>query len=192
MTRPRRSTRITRLHSYHGAVRPCAPHRYSAPHRICCLGFSRARPDRRPTLAPLADPHRRGDRFPRSVQDPDLSSRHLHAGRRLGSQQAPPRLIPRYDLNLGFDVNQKLSTRHQWFTRVRLLRSHLTRSRRAVSATLTTPALDRRSLRWFAASPCRATTEGHTSISCTAPPSPTQPLPQVTSDVRGHTGRGFF
>ena len=31
MTRPRRSTRITRLHSYHGAVRPCATHRYSTP-----------------------------------------------------------------------------------------------------------------------------------------------------------------
>src|SRR3954452_23391725 len=103
------------------------------------------------------------------MQDPDLSSRHLHAGHRAGSQQAPPTLIPRHGLGLGFDAIQKLSTRHQWFTHVRLLRPHLTRSRRAVSATLTPSALNRRSLRWFAASPCRAAAEGHTSISGTAP-----------------------
>jgi hypothetical protein len=41
--------------------------------------------------------------------------------------------------------------------------------RRDFSATLTTPALDRRSSRWFGASPCRAAPEGQTSISCTAP-----------------------
>jgi hypothetical protein len=40
---------------------------------------------------------------------------------------------------------------------------------RDFSATLTTPALDRRSSRWFEASPCRAAPEGQTSISCTAP-----------------------
>src|SRR5680860_678112 len=57
--------------------------------------------------------------------------------------------------------------RQQWFTHVRLPVAHLTRSRRAFSATLTTSALDRRSLRWFGASPCRAAPEGQTSISCT-------------------------
>src|SRR5215218_6210680 len=41
--------------------------------------------------------------------------------------------------------------------------------RRDFSATLTTPALDRRSSRWFGASPCRAAPEGQASISCTAP-----------------------
>jgi len=46
--------------------------------------------------------------------------------------------------------------------------------RRDFSATLTTPALNRRSSRWFEASPCRAASEGQTSISCTAPPSVTR------------------
>ena len=50
--------------------------------------------------------------------------------------------------------------RQQWFTHVRLLVAHLTRSCRAFSATLTTPALDRRSLRWFGLSACTASPEG--------------------------------
>jgi hypothetical protein len=54
--------------------------------------------------------------------------------------------------------------RQQWFTHVRLLVAHLTRSRRAFSATLTTPALDRRSLRWFGLPACTAGPEGQTSI----------------------------
>jgi membrane dipeptidase len=66
---------------------------------------------------------------------------------------------------LGFDVILGLSTRHQWFTCIRLPDSHLTGSRLAFSATLTTPALYRRSLRWFEASPCRAAPED-------LPPSP--------------------
>jgi hypothetical protein len=39
--------------------------------------------------------------------------------------------------------------RQQWFTQVRLLVAHLTRYKQAVSATLTTLALNQRSLRWF-------------------------------------------
>jgi hypothetical protein len=39
-------------------------------------------------------PSHRGDRFPRSTQEPEPRSRRLHAGRRLGSKQVPPRLIP--------------------------------------------------------------------------------------------------
>jgi hypothetical protein len=58
-----------------------------------------------------------------------------------------------------FGVIKSLSTRQQWFTHVRLLVAYLTRSWRAVSATLTTPALDRRSLRWFGISACTATPE---------------------------------
>src|SRR6266511_1182817 len=60
----------------------------------------------------------------------------------------------------GFDAIYTLSTRHQRFASARLLSSYLTHSRRAFSATLTTPALDRRSLRWFETSPCRAIPEG--------------------------------
>src|SRR6266704_1579436 len=47
---------------------------------------------------------------------------------------------------------------------------HLTRSCRAFSQTLTTPALNRRSSRWFAASSCKAAAEG-------LPPSLTQHRP---------------
>ena len=54
--------------------------------------------------APLAGSPCRGDRFPRSMQEPEPSSRHLHAGRHLGSQQAPPRLIPGLQSIPGFDV----------------------------------------------------------------------------------------
>jgi hypothetical protein len=111
----------------------------------------------------------RGDRFPCSTQEPEPRSRHLHAGHHLASRQAPARLVPEQLLDPGFDVIQAVSTRHQWFASARLRDSHLTRSRRAVSATLTTPALDRRSLRWFAASPCRAATGGPTPISRAAP-----------------------
>ena len=89
--------------------------------------------------------------------------------------RSPPRLIPRARLNLGFDAISTLSTRHQWFTRVRLPGSHLTHCSCAFSATLTTPALDRRSLRWFEASPCRAAPEG-------LPPSLMQPA-SVGSDL---------
>ena len=43
----------------------------------------------------------------------------------------------------------KLSTLPQWFAYARLPGLHLTRSRHAVSASLTTPALNRRSMRWL-------------------------------------------
>ena len=81
--------------------------------------------------------------------------------------QDPAKLIPGSSTHPGFDAISPDPTLQQWFTRVRPLGSHLTRSRRALSATLTTPALNRRSLRWFEASPCKATPEGHTSISHT-------------------------
>src|SRR5215471_21542562 len=69
---------------------------------------------------------------------------------------------------LSSDVILDVSTLHLWFTCVRLPGSYLTHSLCAFSVTLTTPALDRRSSRWFEASPCRAAPEGQ-------PPSPTQP-----------------
>jgi hypothetical protein len=39
-------------------------------------------------------PCQRGDRFPRSTHQPGPWSRRLPAGRRLGSMQVPPRLLP--------------------------------------------------------------------------------------------------
>jgi hypothetical protein len=38
-------------------------------------------------------PSHRGDRFPRSTQEPKSGSRHLYAGRRSGSKQVSPELI---------------------------------------------------------------------------------------------------
>ena len=61
-----------------------------------------------------------------------------------------------------------LSTRRQRFAFARLPGPHLTHSGCAFSATLTTPALDRRSLRWFGTSPCRAIPGGRSPISGTA------------------------
>jgi hypothetical protein len=154
MARPLRSTGITRLHRYYGTSRPCAPHRYSAPHGVRRLGVSLSRP------ATSGPPVHRGDTFPRSARKPGPRSRRLHAGHHLGSKQVSPRLIPGPHLRPGFDAVLILSTRHQRFAFARLRDPHLTRSRRAFSATLSTPALDRRTWRWFAASPCRTAAEG--------------------------------
>ena len=65
--------------------------------------------------------------------------------------QDPPKLIPGPALFPGSDTICCISTRHQWFAFARLSVSHLTGSCPAFSATLTTPALDQRSLRWFEA-----------------------------------------
>ena len=65
----------------------------------------------------------------------------------------PPRLVPGQRHLPGFDIVDTLSTRHQRFAFARLSETHLTGSSPAFSATLTTTALDRRSLRWFGALP---------------------------------------
>ena len=52
-----------------------------------------------------------------------------------------------------------VSMRQQWFTHVRLLIAHLPRYSETSPAALTTPALNRRSLRWFGISACTATPE---------------------------------
>jgi probable F420-dependent oxidoreductase len=94
---------------------------------------------------------------------------HRHAGRRMGELAASlgvdPKTVRKYTapaLAAGSNPGgPPLSTtqwcdlaaswmRQRWFTHVRLLVAHLTRSCRAFIATLTTPALDRRSLRCLA------------------------------------------
>jgi hypothetical protein len=111
--------------------------------------------------APLARSPCRGDRFPRSMQEPEPSSRHLHAGRHLGSRQAPPRLVPGLQSIPGFDVT--FLFRHVISGSLSLaFLAHTCRAqRRDFPATLTTTALDRSSSRWFAASACTAAAEGH-------------------------------
>ncbi len=108
---------------------------------------------------PEANHRFRDDRFSRSTPEPEPSSRHLHAGHHLGSKQVAPRLLPRHGASSVL-MSSNVSTRRQWFTRVRLLGSYLAALVVRLSVTLTTPALDRRSLRRFGVSPCRATPEG--------------------------------
>jgi hypothetical protein len=191
MIRLLRSARITRHHHYYKTVRPCAPHRYSPPHGFRRLEFSLFRPGGPSTSTHLNWPHYRNDRFPCSTPAPEPGSRPLHAGHRLGSKQVPPRLIPRQSSGLGSDVIQSISTRHRGFALARLPDPHLTRSRLAFSATLNTPALDRRTLRWFATTPCRAATED-------LPPSLEQhrnsnhQLHPAAITLMAHEGRRFF
>ena len=59
--------------------------------------------------------------------------------------------------------------RQQWFTHVRLPAAHLTHSPAGLlTATLTTPALYRRSLRWFGLPTCIGEPGGPASITGTA------------------------
>src|SRR6266542_1698296 len=91
----------------------------------------------------------------------------------------------------GSDITLSISTLPQGFGFTRLHDPHLTRSCRAFSATLTTPALNRRSSRWFAASSCKAAAEG-------LPPSLAQHRRQQAAPTRpagyrsGHTYAAAF
>src|SRR5215813_10083235 len=82
---------------------------------------------------------------------PDRRTRraHLHLSYSYASPFGPAILVTQP----GFDIVYTLSTRHQRFARARLSQTHLTGSGPAFSATLTTAALDRSSLRWFGACP---------------------------------------
>jgi hypothetical protein len=115
----------------------------------------------RANAAPLARSPCRGDRFPRSMQEPRPRSRHLHAEHHLANQQAPARLIPGLQSIPGFDVN--LFLRHVISGSLAL--AFVIHTCRAHGATfppmLTTTALDRSSSGWFAASACTAAAEGH-------------------------------
>jgi hypothetical protein len=98
-------------------VRPCAPHRFSAPRRSCSLGSSLSQPGTETGWSPMNGRRCRGDRFTRSAQEPELSSRHLYAGHRLGSRQVAPKLIPRERLpsdsmsSLTFDTSSAVRLR---------------------------------------------------------------------------------
>jgi hypothetical protein len=73
-------------------------------------------------------PYHRGDRLPRSAQEPRSGSRHLYAGRHPGSKQVPPGFILGHRKNPSFDVVHYVSTPHQWFAHARLPDPHLPRS----------------------------------------------------------------
>ena len=74
--------------------------------------------------------------------------------------RSPSRLIPGHSIFPGFDIIHSLSTRHQWFTRVRLLGPHLTRVSLPFPSTLTTRALYPRSLRRFETCSCKPVPRG--------------------------------
>jgi hypothetical protein len=166
MTRPRRSTRITRSQLPRGGP----PLRHA----------SLLKPSRFQPLGPLAladsehHPH-----FAVRGITAQVPTFHTEAqaklapppcrtppGQSAGSRQAPhePELQARFRCRL------PVSTRPQWFTLARLLDPYLTHSQARRFPQRTTPALYRRSLRWFAASPYKATTEDH---------QPKQPDPSI-------------
>ncbi len=107
-----------------------------------------------------AFPLHRNDRFPRSLQKPESSSRRLYAGCRLDSKQVSSRLVPGQRLKPGFD---NISPCFDTSSAVRLRSSPCftpDRSCPAFSLTLTTSALYQSSLRWFKACSCKPALRG--------------------------------
>jgi len=126
-----------------------------------------------------------GHTFPCSAPAPMPGSRLLHAGHRLGSKQVAPRLHPEDAHIPRFRCRQSISTLHRRFASARLPDPHLTRSNALpFPATLSTPTLNRRTLRWFATTPCRATTED-------LPPSLVQHRKQHPQHVTGRSSRSW-
>ena len=88
-------------------------------------------------------------RFSRSIRKPGRASRRLHAGCRSGGIRTSPELIPEEGSPLVLTSPNPFSTLLQRFACARLSRPCLPESRPGVSATLTTTAFDRSSLRWL-------------------------------------------
>jgi hypothetical protein len=162
MTRPLRSARITGPQRYYETVRPRAPRRYSAPRGGGRLGISLSPPARRAGDSIGAT----GSHVPRK------SPGQTRAAYMPDAIWAVSRLPPDLSRSPGHaPVSTPLrfvTTRHQRFASARLPDPHLTRSLpRLFPQRSPRTALNRRSLRWFGASPCRATPED-------LPPSPAQ------------------
>ena len=87
-------------------------------------------------------------RFSRSIRKPGRASRRLHAGCRSGSIRHPPSRSQRKGHPPVLTSPNPLSTLLQWFACARLSRPCLPKSCPGVSATLTTTAFARSSLRW--------------------------------------------
>ena len=153
-TRPLRSTRITGLHHYYETVCPRAPRRYSAPCGDVRLEYS---------LSPPA--HQAGDSVGATGSHvPCKSPDQARAAYMPDATRAVSRLPP--DLSRGPGLApistplEFITTRHQRFALARLPDPYLTRSLpRLFPLRSPRPALNRRSQRWFEASPCRATPE---------------------------------
>src|SRR5262244_127642 len=109
------STRITGLPRSYGPVRPCASHRYSAPHGSATWSSPLASRRQVPTF------RTRASRWPHAVFMPVTT-------RTVGRH--PPSFFPGQQLEPGLGDVPTLSTRHQRFTCVRLASAHLTGSPR--------------------------------------------------------------
>jgi hypothetical protein len=169
MTRPLRSARITRHHRYYETVRPCASLPVLNPLRLITSWSAPSRPGWLPgTLS-----RRQVPAFP--CRSPNQARATYMPDTTWAVSRYPPDSSQRQDQSPVL-MSSELSTLQRWFARARLLDPYLTRSRHAVSASLTTPALNRRSMRWFEATPCRAAPEG-------PPPSPAQLLASAEPDL---------
>ena len=143
---------------YYELLRPCAPHRYSDPcgssHSdvSLCIGATGSHV-----------PYKSLIRL-RAAYVPDVARAVFRTA---------PELIPGARRPPGFDIAYGISTLHQRFACARLSGSHLTGSCPPFAATLTTIALDDRSLQGFEAAPDRWPRGAcpHLSYSTTPPPS---------------------
>ena len=162
MTRPLCSIEFPRLHRSYGSLRPCASHRASHP-----WGSA-------PWISPFTSRRQVPTFHTRSLASVLLRYPNRPDRRREVLVQGHATFMPgaaQPSCRLPLDssrVNDSPRFRHRPYAfdtlpvvhPLRLPAPYLTRSRRAVSVTLTTPALDRSSARRFGASPCRAAPRG--------------------------------
>ena len=156
MSRPLRSTPITGASSLLRAGPPARPHRYSTPHSFCCSTRSLSPPA---TFPGHRQPYRH---TPSHVPCSSCrsGSRRLHTGHHLASKRVSARFIPKIYTDLGFDVVSCISMLRRRFALARLPDPYLTRSSpRLFPQRSPRPAFNRRGLRWFGTSPCRAIPE---------------------------------
>ena len=121
----------------HGPVRPCAPHRYSRTRSVRCLWFSLLRPATPAVSIGATVPCQR--------------LRRAHVTPRRAFVLGPP-TDPSFDaIVVSFRCVSSGSHMFVFSSHTRPANSETS------TAALTTPALDRRSLRWFGISACTAT-----------------------------------
>src|SRR5664279_450706 len=157
MSRPLRSTLITRASSLLRAGPPACRHRYSTPHSFCCSTRSLSPP------AAFSGHRQQYQHTPSHVPCSSCrsGSRRLHTGHRLASRRVSARLIPRISTDLSFDVVSCISMLHQRFALTRLPDPCLTAFTPPFPSSLTTPVFSLCSMRWLDISPRRATPKGH-------------------------------
>src|SRR6516164_7963446 len=137
-TQPLRSSPITGPSTLLRAAPPLHPASVLSPSRLEPLA-----------ACPFTSSDVTRHRFSRSVRKPGRALRRLHAGCRSGSIRASPELIPEEGSPPVLTSPNPLSTLLQRFACARLSRPCLPKSGLGVSATLTTTAFARSSLRWL-------------------------------------------